>query len=50
LKRRRDGHFAEFALARLLDGDGEIDAIADLDVRVECAGYLFFNGMEHGKP
>ena len=50
LKRRRHGHFAELALPRLLDGDRQIDAVADLYVRVERAGDLLFNGMEHGNP
>ena len=50
LEGRRHGHFAEIALPRLLDRDRQIDAVADLNVRVESAGYLLFDGMEHGNP
>jgi hypothetical protein len=49
LERDRDRELAEVALARLLDGDGNLDAVPDQDVRTECAGNLLFNGMEHGK-
>ena len=48
LERRRNRHFAEIALPRLLDGHRQIDAVADLNVRAEGARNLFFNGMEHG--
>ena len=44
----RHRHFAEVALPRLLDGDRQIDAVANLNVRAERAGDLLFNGMEHG--
>ena len=36
-------------LARLLHVHLEIDTVACLNVRVEGAGNLLFNGMEHGK-
>ena len=42
LERRRHGHFAEIALPRLLDGDREIDAVANLNVRVEGARQSVF--------
>ena len=50
LEGRGHGHFAEVALPRLLDGHREIDAVTDLYVRVESAGNLLFDGMEHGNP
>ena len=43
------GQFAEIALPRLLDGDVQIDAVTGLNVRVESARDLLFNGMEHGE-
>ena len=49
LKGGRHGHFAEVALPRLFDGDRQIDAVANLDVRAEGARNLLFDGMEHGK-
>ena len=49
LERGGHGHFAEIALPRLLDGEGQIDAVARLNVRTEGARNLFFNGMEHGE-
>jgi hypothetical protein len=49
LKGRRYGHFAHFALLRLLDGHRHIDAIPRLDMRAEGARHLFLNGMEHGR-
>jgi len=42
------GHFAECALPRLLDGDRQIHAVADLHMGAECARNLLFNGMKHG--
>ena len=48
LEGRGHGHFAEIALPRLLDGHRQIDAVANLYVRVESARDLLFNGMEHG--
>ena len=48
LERRGDSHLAEIALPRLLNGDGQIYAVAHLDVRMKGARNLFFNGMEHG--
>ena len=37
-----DGHLAEIALARLLDWHGQIDAVADLNVRTKGARRLDF--------
>ena len=48
LECRGHRHLAEIALPRLLDGDRQVDAVANLNMRVEGAGNLFFNGMEHG--
>ena len=42
------GHLAELALPRLLDRYRQVDAVANLYVRVESARNLLFNGMEHG--
>ena len=50
LERGGHGHFAEIALPRLLDGDRQIDAVADLNVRAKGRGNLLFDGMKHGKP
>ena len=49
LESGRHRHLAEIALPGLLDGHRQIDAVADLYVRVEGAGNLLFDGMEHGK-
>jgi hypothetical protein len=49
LEGRRNRHLAEIALPRLLDGYRQIDAVANLYVRVERARYLFFYGMKHGE-
>jgi len=49
LEGRRHSQLAKIALARLLDGHRDIDAIANLYVRAKGARNLLFNGMEHGK-
>ena len=46
----RHGYFAELALPRLLDTHCQIDAVPDLNMRVESARNLFFDGVEHGNP
>ena len=48
LEGRGHGHFTELALPRLLDSYRQIDAVANLYVRVESARNLLFNGMKHG--
>jgi len=48
LERRRHRDFAEIALPRLLDGDTQIHAVANLYVRVKRVCDLLFDGMEHG--
>ena len=48
LEGRRHRHFAEIALPRLLDRNGDIDAVADQNVCVKCVGNALLNGMEHG--
>ena len=45
----RDGHVAQTALAGLLDGYGQFDAVTDQNVCTKGFGDLLFNGMEHGK-
>src|SRR5882724_9134146 len=42
-----DGELAEIALPRLFDRDLKIYAVTGLNMRVESAGELLFNGMEH---
>jgi hypothetical protein len=49
LEGRGHGHLAEIALPRLLDRYRQIDAVANLYVRVEGARNLFFYGMKHGE-
>ena len=48
LECRGHGHFTEIALPRLLDVHRQIDAVANLYMRVEGARNLFFYGMKHG--
>jgi hypothetical protein len=49
LEGRRNRHLAEIALPWLLDGYRQIDAVTNLDMRVEGARNLFFYGMKHGE-
>ena len=49
LECNRHGHLAELSLPRLLDGDRNLDAVADQNVGAESVRNLFFNGMEHGR-
>jgi len=46
---RRHGHFAEIALARLLDGYRQIETVARQYVCTKGVGNALFDGMEHGK-
>ena len=48
LKRRRHGEFTEIALPRLVDGNAQVYAIANLYVCVKRVCNLLFDGMEHG--
>ena len=47
LEGRGDSELAEIAIPRLLDRDRKIYPVTGLNMRVESAGELRFNGMEH---
>ena len=48
LECRGHRHLTEIALPRLFDVDRQVDAVANLYMRVEGARNLFFYGMKHG--